>query len=413
VWRGDDYALPIYSYLAIDKEGKEKKGTVDSANREEATEWLKQNGLITVSLVDSLAISKEINLKFFERKPKPRDMAVFCRQFVSILSAGVNILATLEMLGEQTENKCLSRVIWETRTEVEKGESLAGAMRLNRNIFTDIFVTMVEAGEASGSLEISFTRMAEQFEKEAALRANMKKATIYPAALAIVAVAVVSLLLVIVIPSFEDMFADLDTELPALTRAVLAASNFMLSYGFIVAIALAFIIIFIVNAAKSKAGKRFLGRVVIKLPLFGNLTVKTSCARMSRTLSTLIAAGIPMIDAIDITAATMTNVHFKNALLAAKEEVAMGNNLSEPIQRSALFPPLVHHMLKIGESTGGIEGMLTKLADYYDEEVKNATQALMAAMEPAIIILMAGIVGVLIFSVLMPMGAMYDTLDSL
>ena len=404
--------MPIFSYLAIDKEGKEKKGNIDSASREDATEWLKQNGLIAVTLVDSLAISKEINLKFFERKPKAREMAVFCRQFVSILSAGVNILATLEMLGEQTENKCLSRIIWETRTGVEKGESLAGAMRINKNIFSDIFVTMVEAGEASGSLETSFTRMAEQFEKDAALRANMKKATIYPAALAIVAVAVVALLLVFVIPTFDDMFKDLETELPALTVAVIGASNFLLSYWYIVITTVAIAVIALVNAAKSKAGRLFLGRIVLKLPLFGNLTTKTSCARMSRTLSTLIASGIPMIEAIDITAATMTNVHFKNALLAAKEEVAMGNNLSEPLQRSLIFPPLVHHMLKIGENTGGIEGMLTKLADYYDEEVKNATEALMAAMEPAIIVVMAGIVGTLVISVLMPMAEMYNALEN-
>jgi type IV pilus assembly protein PilC len=410
---GSGLFLPVFSYLAIDKDGKEKRGTVDSATRDDATEWLRQSGLVAVSLVDSLSISKEINLNFFEKKPKARDMAVFCRQFVSILSAGVNILATLEMLGEQTENKCLSRIIWETRTEVEKGESLAGAMRINRNIFTDIFVTMVEAGEASGSLETSFTRMAEQFEKEAALKANMKKATIYPASLAIVAVAVVALLLIFVIPSFEDMFADLDQELPGITQVVLAASNFLLSYWYIIAAAVALIIILITNVIKSRMGKRFLNRIVLKMPLFGNLVTKTSCARMSRTLSTLIAAGIPMIEAIDITAATMTNVHFRDALLAAKEEVAMGNNLSEPIQRSALFPPLVHHMLKIGENTGEIEEMLSKLAEYYDDEVKNITQQLMAAMEPAIIVVMAAIVGTLIISVLLPMGAMYDALDAM
>jgi len=410
---GSDSDLPLFSYLAVDKEGKEKKGTIDSGSKEEATEWLRQNELVAVTLVDSLAISKELNLKFFEKRPKAREMAVLCRQFVSILSAGVNILATLEMLAEQTENKCLARVLWETRTEVEKGESLAGAMRVNRNIYSDIFITMVEAGEASGSLETSFTRMAEQFEKDAALRANMKKATIYPASLAIVAVVVVAVLLVFVIPTFEDMFKDLDTTLPGLTIAVIGASNFMLSYWYIVLTVIALFIILVVNAAKSKVGKEFIGKITIKLPLFGNLTVKTSCARMARTLSTLIASGIPMIEAIDITAATMTNVHFKNALLAAKEEVAMGNNLSEPIQRSALFPSLVHHMLKIGESTGGIEDMLTKLADYYDEEVRNATQSLMAAMEPMIIVVMAGIVGTLVISVLLPMQEMYTALDNI
>jgi type IV pilus assembly protein PilC len=405
--------LPIYSYLAVDKEGKEKKGTVDSSSREEAAEWLKQNGLLAINLTDSLAISKDINIKLFEKKPKARDMAVFCRQFVSILSAGVNILSTLEMLGEQTDNKCLTRVIWETRTEVEKGESLAGAMRVNRNIYSDIFITMVEAGEASGSLETSFTRMAEQFEKDAALRSNMKKATIYPASLAVVAVAVVALLLIFVIPSFEEMFTDMETPLPGITVAVLEASSFLLSYWYIVAAGIGILVILIINAAKSRAGKRFLGKLVLKLPLFGNLSTKTSCARMSRTLSTLIASGIPLIEAIDITASTMTNVHFKDAILAAREEVAMGNNLSEPIQRCGMFPPLVHHMLKIGENTGGIEGMLTKLADYYDDEVKSATQALMAAMEPMIIIVMAAVVGVLVMSVLLPMGAMYDALDNL
>jgi type IV pilus assembly protein PilC len=403
----------MFKYVAIDKTGREKSGMHDCTSREEATEWLKQNGLIAVSLTDSFAISKELNIKFLERRPKPRDMAVFCRQFVSILAAGVNIIATLEMLGEQTENKCLARVIRETRNEVEKGESLAGAMRVNRNIYSDIFITMVEAGEASGSLETSFTRMAEQFEKDAALRANMKKATIYPASLFFVAIAVVTVLLLFVIPTFEEMFTDLETELPGLTVAVIAASNFLIRFWYIIAVAAVILGIVGTNLAKSERGRTVLGRVVLRLPLFGNLTVKTSCARFARTLSTLIASGIPLIESIDIVASTMTNVHFKNALLAAKEEVAMGNNLSEPIQRSTLFPPLVHHMLKIGENTGGIEGMLGKLADYYDDEVKNATQAMMAAMEPMIIVIMAGIVGVLVFSVLMPMAEMYNTLGEL
>ena len=405
--------MPVFNYLAIDNEGKERKGSIDSASREDAAEWFKLNGLVPVSLSDSSSVSRDINLKFFERRPKAKDMAVFCRQFVSIMSAGVNIIATLEMLGEQTENKCLSRVIIETRNEVEKGESLAGAMRVNRNIYTDIFITMVEAGEASGSLEISFTRMAEQFEKDMALKANMKKATIYPASLAFVAVAVITLLLVFVIPTFDEMFADMDSALPGLTVAVIKASNFLITYWYIVSGGLALFLILAVNFMKSDVGKSVLGRIVLRLPLFGNLTTKTACARMARTLSTLIAAGIPLIEALEITSATMTNVHFKEAMLAAKEEVAMGNNLSEPIQRSGLFPPLVHHMLKIGENTGGIEGMLVKLADYYDDEVNSVTQQLMAVMEPAIIVVMAGIVGVLVVSVLLPMAEMYNALDSI
>ena len=329
------------------------------------------------------------------------------------LGAGVSVIAALEMLSEQTENKMLRIAVTECKTSIEKGESLANSMRRQTKVFPDIFVTMVEAGEASGSLDVSFTRMAEQFEKQAKLKATVKKASIYPIVVCIVAVVVVIAMLVFVIPTFEDMFESLGTELPAITKMVVGASKFMQKYWYIVFAAVAGIAMFIRTFKKTPNGQHFFGKLAMKIPIFGNLTVKSACAGMSRTLSTLIAAGIPLIDAIDITANTMGNIYFKEALLEAKDDVAVGAPLSEPIERSGIFPPLVYHMLGIGEETGDIDGMLTKMAGYYEEEVEQATAQVMAALEPMIIIVLAVVIGTIIMAVISPMASMYSALDSM
>jgi type IV pilus assembly protein PilC len=386
---------------------------MDMPNREEVMTYLKDRQMLVVSVADALAISKPLDLNVMNRKPSARDMSVFCRQFVSILNAGVSVVQTLDMLSDQTENKRLGHAISDTKMNVERGESLADAMRMNKDVFPDIFITMVGAGEQSGSLDKSFTRMAEQFEKDAKIRGMLKKATIYPAVLGIVAVGVIIIMLLFVIPTFEDMFAEMGTELPQITKIVVAASDFLAASWYIVLAVVVGAVVAIRVFAASAAGKYFFGNLARKMPLFGPLTVKTACSRMGRTLSTLLAAGISMIEAIDITSETMSNVHYKESLRKAKDEVAMGNNLSEPLQRSGMFPPLVYHMLKIGEETGGIEEMLHKLADYYEEEVESATGAIMAAMEPLIIVVMAAIVGTLVGSVLAPMASMYENLGNL
>lgn len=405
--------MPLYSYVAVDGAGKEKKGNIEMPTREEAMVWVKQAGLVLVSLGDANALSKDVNISFLESKPKPRDMGVFCRQFVSIVGAGVPVRAALDMLSEQTENKKLRTAVGEAAKGVQQGEALSAAMRPNRDIFSDIFITMVEAGEASGSLDVSFTRMGDQFEKDAKIRGVIKKATMYPAVLAVVAVVVVIIMLTSIVPQFEDMFSQMGTELPALTVAVVNASKFLQENWFIVLAVLIPAIILIGVFSRSTPGRMFFGTIAMKAPLFGNLVVKTACARMSRTLSTLIASGIPIIDAIEITANIMSNLHFKNAILAARDDVAMGTALSEPLQRCGLFPPMVYHMLKIGEETGSIEAMLEKLADYYDEEVEAGTAQVMAAMEPMIIVVMAAIIGTLIGAVMLPMAEMYSALDNL
>jgi type IV pilus assembly protein PilC len=402
-----------FSYVILTKAGKEAKGTIEAATQQEAAQKLKEEGNTLISLTEANALSKEVEISIFKKKPKPRDMAVFCRQFVSIVNAGVPVTSALEMLGQQTENKALAAAIMDCKFQIEKGSTFADAMKDHRDVFSDLFITLVEAGEASGSLDVSFNRMGIQFEKDAKIKGLIKKSAIYPIVVSVVAVAVVILMLTFVVPQFETMLTDMGSELPALTKIVVAASDFLIARWYIVFGVVALLAGGIIRYRKTEGGGRLFGRIGIKAPLIGQLTVKSASARMARTMSTLLGAGIPMIEALDIVAKTMGNVHFREALQDAKDDVAMGDALSLSIERCGLFPPMVHHMIHIGEETGDLEEMLTKLAEYYEEEVELTTQQVMAAVEPMIIIVMALIVGVIVGAVMLPMMTMYDALDSL
>jgi type IV pilus assembly protein PilC len=402
-----------FSYVILTKAGKEAKGTIEAATQQEAAQKLKEEGNTLISLVEANALSKEVEISIFKKKPKPRDMAVFCRQFVSIIDAGVPVTSALEMLGQQTENKMLAAAIQDCKLKIEKGSSLADAMKDHTDVFSSLFITLVEAGEASGSLDVSFNRMGTQFEKDAKIKGLIKKSAIYPIVVSVVAVAVVIIMLTFVVPQFESMLTDLGSDLPLLTKIVVAASDFLIARWYIVLGVVLLLVIGILRYRKTEGGGRLFGRIGIKAPLVGKLTVKSASARMARTLSTLLGAGIPMIEAIDIVARTMGNVHFREALLDAKDDVAMGDALSLSIERCGLFPPMVHHMIHIGEETGDIEEMLTKLAEYYEEEVELTTQQVMAAVEPMIIVVLALIVGVIVGAVMLPMMSMYSAMDNL
>lgn len=404
--------MPGFSYVAVDQAGKEIKGSIDAENSERVAETLRRDGLLPLSIKEQGVLNKEIDFAI-GKKVKPRDLSVFCRQFVSITEAGVPMKEALQMLAEQTENKWLKRAIAEVLTNVEKGNTLADSMMAFPDIFPGMLVNMVRAGEASGSLELSFSRMATHFEKEAKLRATIMKATIYPIILICAAIVVVAVMLLFVIPIFVDMFADLDVQMPALTLAVMGTSNWMASHWYVI------LIIAVIAAAayrliyQTDQGRLAIDNVKMKMPLFGKLTVKTACAQFARTMSTLLSAGLSTTSCLDIVAGIMKNVHYANAFLKAKEEVMKGIPLSESLQTAGIFPPMVYHMTGIGEETGNLEEMLEKLADYYDEEVEMTTQSILAAMEPLIIVFMALIVGTLVIAVILPIGAMYEGLDNL
>lgn len=404
--------MPGFSYVAVDKRGKEKRGSLEAETRERALEQLKAEGLIPVSVREQGALNKEIDFSI-GKKVKPRDLSVFCRQFVSITQAGVPMKEALQMLSEQTANKWLKRAISEVLLNVEKGNTLADSMRSQPDIFPPMLVNMVEAGEQSGSLEMAFSRMAVHFEKEAKLKATIKKATIYPIILVIAAIGVIAVMLLFVIPIFIDMFADLDIEMPAITMFVMNSSKWMTSHwyvvlGIIVGVVAAYKLIY-----RTTQGRLTIDRIKMKMPLFGKLTVKTACSQFARTMSTLLMSGISTIDALETTSKIVNNIHYTNAMLKAREEVMKGVPLSEPLEASGIFPPMVYHMTGIGEETGNVEEMLEKMADYYDEEVEMTTQSVLAAMEPIIILFMALIIGTLVIAVISPIASMYSGLDNL
>ena len=404
--------MPGFSYVAVDKRGKEKRGSLEAETRERALEQLKAEGLIPVSVREQGALNKEIDFSI-GKKVKPRDLSVFCRQFVSITQAGVPMKEALQMLSEQTENKWLKRAISEVLLNVEKGNTLADSMRSQPDIFPPMLVNMVEAGEQSGSLEMAFSRMAVHFEKEAKLKATIKKATIYPIILVIAAIGVIAVMLLFVIPIFIDMFADLDIEMPALTMFVMNSSKWMTSHWYVVLAIIVVVVVAYKLIYKTTQGRLTIDRIKMKMPLFGKLTVKTACSQFARTMSTLLMSGISTIDALETTSKIVNNIHYTNAMLKAREEVMKGVPLSEPLEASGIFPPMVYHMTGIGEETGNVEEMLEKMADYYDEEVEMTTQSVLAAMEPIIILFMALIIGTLVIAVIWPIASMYNGLDNL
>lgn len=401
-----------FNYLVVDKAGKEKKGNMQAETVDEVRAKLKNEGFTVVNVTKASALTKEINITI-GKAVKPRDLSVFCRQFISMVRAGVTILDSLDMLAEQTENVAMAKAIRGVHTEIRKGETLSEALSKYPKVFPDIMCSMVAAGEASGKLDVAFERMATHFEKSAKLKAIVKKAMIYPIIVMIVAVIVIIVMLVKVIPAYDSLFEQLGGELPALTRAVVAVSDFIMHDWFwIIAVLIAAGVALSVFK-KTITGQIVFGTIARKLPVFGKMTIKQASSNYARTLSTLIYSGLPMMDALAITANTMSNYLYKQALNHAREEVAKGVSLSEPIVQSGMFPPMVGHMTRIGEETGDLEGMLSRLADYYDEEVEMATQSVIAALEPMIILVLAAIVIVIIGAVMLPMFQMYGQMQNL
>jgi type IV pilus assembly protein PilC len=403
-----------FSYVAVDSKGKQVKSSIEADNQLKASEQLKREGLTIIELKEQGVLDKDVNLgAVFKKKVKVRDLSLFCRQFVSLHRAGVTIIETMRMLTEQTENPALKDALQEVSGSVQKGETLANSMRARPDVFPPLLAHMVAAGEASGSLDIAFERMAVQFEQSAKINGMIKKAMVYPIMVLAVAVVVIIVMLTFVVPTFMEMFADMDIEMPKITLMVIAASDFMQAHWIVIVLVIIALVAFFKYFSATATGKGIIHKALIKMPLFGDLTVKSSSAKFARNLSTMLAAGISMPDAVQIVGDTMNNIYYEECMKNAKNDVMQGIPLSTPLEKSGLFPPMVYHMTRIGEETGNTEDMLNTLADYYEEEVEMATQSLMAALEPIIIIILAGVCGVIIGAVIAPMGAMYEGLDSL
>ncbi|SCW48487.1 type IV pilus assembly protein PilC [Eubacterium ruminantium] len=397
-----------YNYKAMDASGKTKKGSIEAQSVDLAKERLRKEGLSIMEIDEN----KDIQINFGRKKVKTRDLAVFCKQFGSILRAGVPIIQALDMLAEQMENKTLQTALKEAQTHVQKGGTLADAFKLNPEIFPPILYNMVAAGEMSGKLEVCFERLATQFEKDGYIQAKIKSAMTYPIVVLVVIGVVVAIMMIKVIPTFSDMFEEMGTKLPGATQMLVNFSNFLVHKWWLPLFIILGIVIGIKFFKVTPTGQQFFGSLALKMPVFGNLSIKTAAATFARTFSTLLASGISLIDAVDQTAKVMKNKVIRDKLMECKSQVAKGVPLSKPIKDMDIFPIMLPQMMHIGEETGNIEDMMVKVADYYEEEVDLAVESLSAAMEPLIMVVLAGVVGVIVVAIYSPIMSMYDAVDS-
>ena len=380
-----------------------RKGEVIADSKENAIIKLKKQNINVLSIKQS---APPIELDFLN-KVKPKDIMIMTKQLSIMLNAGIPIVSAFNILIEQIKHPKLKKIIRDIKENVESGSSFSNALKEHKDIFSDLYINMVESGEASGNLDVVLQRLVITMEKDLELKRKLKGALIYPTMVSIVAVGVIALILTFVIPTFSKMYADSGMQLPLLTRMVIGASNFLRDYIIIILLIIAIIIgAFVIAKKKSIKFRTYIDSVLLKLPLLGTLILKTSIARFSSILSMLTSGGVSILEAIDIGAKTSGNLVIENSLNKVKESVKEGSNLSEPISKAGIFPDMVSQMISVGEETGKLEDMLVKVSQYYEEEVDNSVKNLTTMLEPIIIVFLGVIVGTLVIAMYLPIFKM-------
>ncbi len=397
-----------YKYKAVTDSGQVIEGIFDALSEQEVINMLKESNYMPIKIEQTKDSGASQTISF--GKVKKKDLAVFCRQFYTMLNAGVTIIKCLDILEKQIENKIMREAVSDVYDRVQKGMTLSEAMRNNSKIFPPILINMVEAGETSGSLDVIMERMAVHYEKEFRIDNKVKGAMVYPAVLAFVATGVVVFLMVFVMPTFVSMFEGSGLELPAPTRALLAISHSIRGFWYIYIIAIIVIISLFKYFGKTETGEMLYDTINLRIPIFKNVNIKLSTSRFTRTLSTLLSSGIPLMEGIDIVSRVVDNKYIANKLEFAKDEVRKGVPLSLTIKDIGIFPPMVDSMIKIGEESGDLDGILNKSADFYDEEVEVALQKMTEMMQPLMVVIMALIVGFIVISIALPMFDMVNTM---
>ena len=397
-----------FKYKAIAQNGQTVEGTFDATSEGEVVSMIKSNNYIPVNIERDIGADAQIEL--FSKKVKKKDLAVFCRQFFTMINAGLGIVKCLDILVMQTENKTLKNTLASVSEDVQKGFTLSEAMNKHQNIFPSILISMVEAGEVSGSLDTILERMAEHFEKENKIENKVKASMIYPAALAVVSVVVVIFMLVFVMPTFLGMFEGSDVPLPAPTRILIAISDSIRVFWYIYVIVIGIIVAALGVFKKSEEGTRFFDFMKLKLPVIKTTSSKIITSRFTRTLSTLMSSGIPLLKALEVVSNVVNNVIIKERLEEGIENIRKGITLSKAVRDVGIFPPMVDSMIKIGEESGSLDDILYKTADFYDEEVDASLQRLTSLLEPVMLVGMALIIGFIVIAMYLPMFDMMQTI---
>ncbi len=386
--------------------GKNPKGIIESGEMTAATKddviALLRRRNITATLVTEKA-KKAGKFTFGAARVKDKDIVVFTRQFSTMIDAGLPLVQALEILSVQVENKTLSKTLSQVKIDVESGATYADALKKHPRIFSELYVNMVAAGEAGGILDTILNRLATYIEKSMKLKKKVKGAMIYPAVVTSIAALVIAVIMIFVIPTFSKMFAQLGGTLPLPTRIVINLSNFIAGAGGLMILgAIVAIIVFIVQVRRTEKGKHVIDKILLKLPIFGTLLNKVAVAKFTRTLGTLVSSGVPILDGLEITAKTSGNKVIEYAIMDVRKGVVGGKTLAEPITKAKVFPPMVTHMIAVGESTGALDAMLAKIADFYDDEVDATVSNLTAMMEPLLMVFLGGAVGYIVISMYLP-----------
>ena len=401
--------MTSYKCSVVDQTGKKRKITHIAESKAEVIDYLKKNNYVIINIDKDRG---SINLNRLNRKKiKSKDLAVFCKQLYAMLKAGVTIVSSLEILKQQTENKNLAKIIGRMYEDLQKGNTFSEVLARHQGVFPSIFISMVEAGEISGNIDIIMDRLANHFEKEYKIENKIKSAMIYPIILAIVSIVVVTFLLTTIMPTFVDMYSSSGVELPRITQIMISMSETIKNYWYIILAVIAVIVLLISSLGKKPEIRLKEDYYKLQIPVVKNLLLKVATSRFTRTLSTLIGSGVPLLQALDAVSGVTGNTYIGSKILEAKEDVRKGAALSQPLRQQGLFPPMVHSMVKIGEDSGSLEEILDKTADFYDEEVETAITRLTTMLEPLMIILMAIIIGFIVIAMVMPMFDMVSTVQ--
>jgi type IV pilus assembly protein PilC len=398
--------MPTYAYSARPAIGGEiQSGEIELPTKDEVLAYLHKNRLIPVSVREK---PKQITISFGSGV-KTRDIVIFTRQFATMINSGLPLVQSLEILAEQTDNPKLRKTIQDTLYDVESGHTLADAMRKHPKVFSELFVNMVAAGEAGGILDTILLRLAVFLEKADALRRKIKGAMVYPAVILGVAIMAVAVLLIFVIPTFQNMFAAAGVPLPLPTQLVIGMSQILQSYWWAIGAAIGGGVFLLRYAYSTDGGRLALDKLLLNLPILGDMQRKAAVARFTRTLGTLVSSGVSILEGLEITAKTAGNRVIHDAVMGSRASIAGGETIAGPLRESGVFPPMVVQMINVGEQTGGLDEMLTKIADFYDEEVDAAVSAMLAAMEPIMIVVLGTVVGGMIVAMYLPIFDMINT----
>ncbi len=394
--------MPTFTYTARDVRGDLKSATIDAATRDDVMAQLRKQRLNVVK------IDENVPKKKGGGRVSMRDIVIFTRQFSTMINSGLPLVQALDILATQSENPALKEVTRQVVFDVESGNTVADALRKHPKAFTELYVNMVAAGEAGGILDTILMRLAVFMEKNDALVRKVKGAMIYPGVIMSVAGIAIVVLLIFVIPVFQNMFASVNMALPLPTRIVIGMSNFLKHYWWAVFGGLGAGVYFLKKYYATPAGKLSIDRLMLRAPVLGDVLRKSAVSRFTRTLGTLISSGVSILDGLEITAKTSGNRVIQDAIMESRASIAGGETISAPLKKSNVFPPMVISMISVGEQTGGLDEMLTKIADFYDEEVDAAVGGLLALMEPMMIVFLGVVVGGMVVAMYLPIFDMVN-----